>query len=388
MRSLGECYSIRDSDATGLMALAESRKFDLVLIGPEVPLTLGLADEMRNRRIPVFGPSASAARVEGSKIFAKRLMQKYGIPTAHYFEFDSPEDACRFLTSPDFEYPLVVKADGLAAGKGVVIAGNQHEATSAVTSMMVQEKFGKSGKRIIVEECLQGTEISFFALAYGTGAVGIGSAQDYKRLLDGDRGPNTGGMGSITPSPLMTGALAVHIMETIIQPTLDGLRSEESEFCGLLYAGLMMTRDGPKVIEYNCRFGDPETQPLVLNMGDGFGEALLTAARGEKPSLPVQSDTKAVCVVLASGGYPEHPNTGKRVNGLESPLPKDAIIFHAGTACREGEIVTSGGRVLSVCATGLTYDAARRIVYDAIEKISFDGMQFRRDIAVMKPSEP
>lgn len=381
MRELATCIPIKATDIRGLCERAVDERFDLVVVGPEQPLTMGLADELARRSILVFGPTADAARLEGSKIFAKRMMQRFGVPTAAFDVFDEPEKARAFVASPRFRYPLVIKADGLAAGKGVVVAGDRRTAEEAIDSMMVEHKFGEAGDRVIIEECLRGPEISFFALADGKGAVPIGSAQDYKRLRDGDHGPNTGGMGSIAPSPLVDSVVAGRIMDTVIEPMIRGMAEKECEYRGLLYAGLMMTSDGPRVLEFNCRFGDPETQALMLTLGDGLGDAITAVARGERPAVPRASGRVSVCVVLASRGYPEEPETGKRIEGIERATQEGAVVFHAATDLRDGEIVTSGGRVLSVCTAGATYSEARKKVYHAVASISFDGMHCRRDIA-------
>ncbi|MBI2840371.1 MAG: phosphoribosylamine--glycine ligase [Acidobacteria bacterium] len=381
MRDVASCIPVKATDLAVLTERAAMDRFDLVVIGPEQPLTLGLADRLSSHSLAVFGPRADAARIEGSKIFAKRLMEEFAVPTAGFRIFESPESALEFIASPPFGYPLVVKADGLAAGKGVVVAGDRQTASDAVASMMVDHKFGGAGDRIIIEECLTGTEVSFFALAYGAGAVPLGSAQDYKRLLDGDRGPNTGGMGSISPSPLVDSAVVGRIMETVVLPVVEGMSRKGCEFRGLLYAGLMMTPDGPKVLEFNCRFGDPETQPLMLTLENGLGDAMAAVARGERPEVPAVRDGAAVCVVMASSGYPETPEVGKAISGLDVAESKGAVVFHAGTVMRDGHILTSGGRVLAVCAWGGTRLDARQKAYEGVSAIGFEGMQCRGDIA-------
>lgn len=381
MREIASCMPVKATDIATLTERAATGRFDLVVIGPEQPLTLGLADRISSLPLAVFGPRANAASIEGSKIFAKRLMEEFSVPTARFRVFENPENALDFVASPPFGYPLVVKADGLAAGKGVVVALDRQAAADAVASMMVEHKFGGAGDRVIIEECLTGSEVSFFALAYGTGAIPLGSAQDYKRLLDGDRGPNTGGMGSISPSPLVDSAVVGHIMDTVVLPVVGGMSQKGCEFRGLLYAGLMMTPEGPKVLEFNCRFGDPETQPLMLTLGDGLGDAMAAVARGERPEVPAVRDGAAVCVVLASRGYPETPEVGKAISGLDAAESTGAVVFHAGTELRDGRVLTSGGRVLAVCAGGGTHIEARQKAYDAVSAISFEGMQCRRDIA-------
>lgn len=381
MALVGQCSPVKATDVAGIVGLTQNGAFDLVVVGPELPLTMGLADGLRRRGVSVFGPGAGAARIEGSKIFAKELMARQGVPTARFEIFDSAEAAGRFIRNPPFAYPLVIKADGLAAGKGVVVAETEAEALDAVRSMLVERKFGQAGDRIIIEECLKGPEVSFFALCYGDGAVPLGSAQDYKRVHDGDRGPNTGGMGSLSPSPLVDPRSSALIMDTVIKPVIDALLKDGHDYRGLLYAGLMMTADGPRVLEFNCRFGDPETQALMLTLDDCLGEALAAAADGRRPDgLSFDTGRRAVCVVLASRGYPEEPETGRDITGIDEAQRGGAVVFHAGTVLKDGRLVTGGGRVLAVCASGSSFEAARSVAYEGVARISIAGAHFRRDI--------
>lgn len=384
MALVGECFPVKATDIPGIIALAEGNAFDLVVVGPELPLTMGLADELRRRGVRVFGPGAGAARIEGSKIFAKELMARQRVPTARFEIFDTAEAASKFVKNPPFGYPLVVKADGLAAGKGVVLAETEPEALDAVRSMLLDRKFGQAGERIIIEECLEGPEVSFFALCCGGAAVPLGSAQDYKRVHDGNRGPNTGGMGSLSPSPLIDPQTSALIMDTVINPVLDGLSKDGHEYRGLLYAGMMMTADGPRVLEFNCRFGDPETQALMLTLGDGLAQALAAAADGRQPDgLSLETGRRAVCVVLASRGYPEEPETGIEITGIDEAQRGGAVVFHAGTVLKDGRLVTGGGRVLAVCASGSSFEAARSVAYEGVSRIRIEGAHYRRDIAAM-----
>ncbi|MEW6368987.1 MAG: phosphoribosylamine--glycine ligase [Acidobacteriota bacterium] len=381
MEAVATRVPVKAADIRGVVEQSKSIGTDLVVVGPEAPLALGMADELVAHGSLVFGPTAAAARIEGSKVFAKKTMKKFGVPTARSVEFDSAAEALDFLQLPPFGYPVVVKADGLAAGKGVVVAEKRDEAARAVRSIMTDRKFGDAGDRILIEECLRGTEMSFFALAYGHGAIALGTAQDYKRLLDGDHGPNTGGMGSVSPSPLATSATEDRIMDSVVLPVVRGLAAEGYEYRGLLYAGLMITDRGPRVLEFNCRFGDPETQPLMLTIETGLGEAMAACARGEAPNVPARNALTSVCVVLASRGYPEEPEVGKQIHGLEEATKKGAVVFHAATESREGPLVTTGGRVLSVCASGRSAADARSKAYEAAAAISFEGIHYRRDVA-------
>ena len=370
------------SDPDALLALAEREQIDLTIIGPELPLDRGVVDRFRAAGRRVFGPPRDAAQLECSKVFAKAFMARHGIPTARYRACDSSGAARAVIASGEFGFPLVLKADGLAAGKGVVVAADRAEADAAIRAAMDDHHFGDAGARLVIEECLVGPEVSFFALCDGTRAIPIASAQDHKRIFDDDRGPNTGGMGAFAPSPLLDAPAQAAIMADIVDPVLRGMRAEGTEYRGFLYAGLMMTCAGPQVIEYNVRFGDPEAQ-AVMPLIDGELLPLLAASAdgdlgGRRVTL---RDGASVAVVLASAGYPGPVTVGASIAGLDEARQVPGVsVFHAGTAMPEGRIVTAGGRVLTVVGTGPSYRDAIARAYEAVALISFDGMQYRRDI--------
>ena len=376
------------SDADAMLALAERERIDLTVVGPELPLDRGVVDRFRRSGRRIFGPSRDAAQLECSKVFAKGFMARHGIPTARYRVCSSSHDARALLASGEFGFPIVIKADGLAAGKGVVVAADRSEAETAVREAMDDRHFGDAGARIVIEECLSGPEVSFFALCDGTRAVPITSAQDHKRIFDDDRGPNTGGMGAFAPSPLVDETMRAQIMREIVEPVLRGMRAEGMEYRGFLYAGLMLTCDGPKVIEFNVRFGDPEAQ-AVMPLLSGELLPLLTVATATATatdgaltatSVPL-NDKVAVGVVMASAGYPGPVTTGVPISGLDRAERVSGVtIFHAGTAVKDDRIVTAGGRVLTVVGTGSDYGEAINRAYEAVGCISFTGMQYRRDI--------
>jgi phosphoribosylamine--glycine ligase len=356
---LGHCHPVRAEDAEGLLGLARELAADLVVVGPEAPLVAGVGDALRRNGLAVFGPGRDAARIEGSKTFAKDVMRAAGVATAE--------------TLSVARTPCVVKADGLAAGKGVFVCHTQEEldhALQAVTAL---------GGGVVIEELLEGSEVSVFALCDGVNAIPLPSAQDFKRAYDGDEGPNTGGMGSYSPGP----ALDVdEILETVHRPVLAELARRDSAFVGVLYAGLMLTENGPHVIEFNCRFGDPETQSLLPLLDGGLLEALAGAAAGDARDVVLAStDEAAVTVVIAGGEYPASNDVGSPITGIEEAEATGALVFHAGTALRGDQLVTSGGRILDVTATGPTIAAARDIAYDAASRISFPGARYRTDIA-------
>jgi len=369
-------------DPEAVLALAEAHDAQLTVVGPELPLTRGVADLFATRGRLLLGPTRLAAELESSKAFAKDFMRRHGVPTAAYEVCDTPEAALDVLASGRFGYPVVLKADGLAAGKGVVIANDSLNARLAVRAMMVDRRFGEAGRRIVVEECMRGPELSVFALTDGRRALLLPSAQDHKRAYDNDQGPNTGGMGAFAPSPLADDELLDRVRDTIILPVLEGMRAEGREFRGFLYAGLMITADGPKVVEFNVRLGDPEAQ-VVLPMIDGDLSPLLRAAAEGKLGQDTcrARDWPHVGVVLASKGYPDSVETGKVVTGLgEAEGVPGVTVFHAGTALRGGQIVTSGGRVLTVVGEGKDFRQATSRAYEAAGRIHFEGMQYRRDI--------
>lgn len=372
------CVPVAADDVAGLVALARKEAIDLVVVGPELPLALGLADALAAEGIACFGPKREAAQIEASKSFAKDLMQRAGIPTAAYGTFAAPEEALAFAET--FEGRVAVKADGLAAGKGVLVCGSMAEARAAIDSMLVEGAFGEAGAKVVIEERLEGPEASVIALVDGKEVAPFEAAQDHKRLLDGDRGPNTGGMGAYSPTPVVDEAMLERVRREILLPAVAQLAAEGKEFRGALYAGLMLTADGPKVIEFNARMGDPETQPLLLRLRTDLLEAMDRAARGKLEGLELEFDPRpALTVVLAAEGYPGQVRKGEEIRGLEE-AEKEAVVFHAGTARRDEAFVTSGGRVLGVTALGESLRDARDRAYRACEAIHFEGMQYRKDI--------
>jgi phosphoribosylamine---glycine ligase len=366
-------------DIDRLLAFALEESIDLTVVGPEQPLVLGLADWFQDNGLKVFGPSAKAAQLEGSKAFSKDLMQKYNIPTAAYAAFDDPNEARDYLKGKG---PQVVKADGLAAGKGVFVCANEKEATDAIGQIMNDKIFGESGSRIIIEERLEGQEVSLLAFTDGTTVLPMDAAQDHKAVFDGDTGPNTGGMGAYSPAPVFTPELKQQVIDQVMVPAVNGMRADGIPYQGVLYAGLMITPNGPKTLEFNARFGDPETQPLMMRMQSDIVPIMEACADGtlESCSLEWKSDT-AVCVVMASEGYPGSFEKGRVIRGLDqaNSLP-GVTVFHAGTKQAGNDIVTSGGRVLGVTALGGTVQNAIETAYQAVGKIQWPGAQFRTDI--------
>ncbi len=373
------------SDVDAIAAWAEDHQVGLVVVGPEAPLAAGLADVLQERGIPVFGPTRAAAELEWSKAFAKTFMQRHGIPTAAYGVFSDFDDALAFARRSIV--PVVVKADGLAAGKGVIICQTAGEAEAALHAMLRDGAFGAAGARVIVEEFLTGDELSVTALVDGERFAVLPLARDYKRLQDGDRGPNTGGMGSFAPVANITPGLLEIVRSTILEPVIRGMRDEGRPFHGALYAGLMLTDDGPKVLEFNCRFGDPETQVILPLIAGDLAKALIQCAEGCLETSAVREGPgAAVCVVLAAEGYPERPRAGDAITGIAEAEATGATVAHAGTTERDGELMTSGGRVLSVVATGDSLADARQLAYKAAGRITFAGMQYRRDVARVEAS--
>ncbi len=363
-----------------LVAFAERERIDLTVVGPELPLILGIADRFRARRLAIFGPTADAAQLEGSKAFAKQLMAKHRIPTARFRTFRDVAPARQFAR--ELEAPLVVKADGPAAGKGAIVCRTLQEADSAIALCLEERAFGRAGEQIVIEEFLEGEEASFFALTDGETALAFGTAQDHKTVFDDDQGPNTGGMGAYSPAPIVDALMHEEIMQTIILPTVQAMAAEGRPYRGVIYAGLMLTRQGPKVLEYNCRFGDPEHQTIMPRVQDDPFPLLNAVARGERLPKSVKWRSEAsVCVVLASGGYPGEYQTSKPISGIEEAEKlADVTVFHAGTAEKDGRLVTAGGRVLGVTARGTDIPAAIGRAYEAAGKICFEGMHFRKDI--------
>jgi phosphoribosylamine--glycine ligase len=379
--ALAECIDIAADDIDQLLDFARQADIALTVVGPEVPLVNGIVDRFQAAGLAIFGPTAAAARLEGSKVFSKNLFKKYGIPTARYEVFNDLAAAKAYArTYTDAGQAVVIKADGLAAGKGVVVAANQAQAEAAIASIMEDKDFGSSGDQVVVEECLSGEELSFFAIADGQDFIPLLSAQDHKRVFDNDEGPNTGGMGAYTNPPLYTAALHQQIMEQVIKPTVNAMREEGCPYQGVLYAGLMITAEGPKVLEYNARFGDPETQVLMPMIKGDLLPFLEASAAGNLKGRAVEVNPGAcVCVVLASGGYPAAYQKGKVIAGLEK-LNDATIVFHAGTAWKDGQLVTDGGRVLAVVSRGDTIADAIDKVYQEVAKLNFEDMHFRRDI--------
>jgi phosphoribosylamine--glycine ligase len=380
---VARCIPVDPADPHAVAAIARREEIDFTIIGPELPLSRGVADVFAAEGDLLFGPTQRAARLESSKVFAKEFMQRCNVPTARYKSCDTAAQAITVLRSGEFGFPVVLKADGLAAGKGVVIASDLLDAESQVQSVMVDKRFGQAGARLVIEELLVGREASFFVLSDGTRALPVGSAEDHKRALDGDAGPNTGGMGAYAPSSLFDAGTQARVMSEIVLPVLEGMRSEGSEFRGFLFVGLMLTAEGPKVIEFNVRLGDPEAQVILPRIADDdLAGLLMSAAAGELETPRVSLEPEPhVGVVLASSGYPDTYETGKVIHGLEDAeaIP-DVNVFHSGTAKRGSEIVTAGGRVLTVVASSSDYRRAIDRAYEAVGKISFDGMHYRKDI--------
>jgi len=383
-------------DATNpaaILALADAIHADLTVIGPEGPLAAGVVDGFLAAGRPIFGPTRAAAQLETSKAFAKAIMQRYGVPTAASIVCDTAAEALQALAAGALGWPVVVKADGLAAGKGVVIAPDRASAEAAVRAAMLESAFGEAGARVVLEECLFGEELSYFVIAAGERFAACGSAQDHKRLLDGDQGPNTGGMGAFAPSVLMTDALRAQLDREVVVPVLAGMAAEGTPFVGFLYCGLMLTPGGPRVIEFNCRFGDPEAQVVLPLLAEPLGPLLLAATTGA--DLPVQaefSNDVAVGVVLASRGYPNAPDAGHEIHGVERVRIEhpDASVCFAGVGERAGRLVTAGGRVLTVVGRAASYGAAISAAYAAADCLAFDGVQRRADIGAraVRPGPP
>lgn len=377
---MGEMTDIAVTDNAAILQFAKEKDIGLVVVGPEVPLMNGLVDNLEAAGIPAFGPRANAAEIEGSKSFAKDLMKKYGIPTARYEVFAEAEAARAYIRSEGA--PIVVKADGLAAGKGVVVAMTEQEALDAVDAIMEHNSFGDAGARVVIEEFMEGEEASLLAFTDGTVIRPMISAQDHKRAFDGDKGPNTGGMGTYAPAPVMTPELTERAVEEILKPTISAMEKEGRAYRGCLYLGLMITADGPKVVEFNARFGDPETQ-VVLPLLDGdLVQIMHACAGGTLADVPIRwKDGAAVCVVLAAGGYPASYEKGNEIYGIGNAEKLGALVFHAGTAKKNGKIVTNGGRVLGVVGMGKDIASAVQSAYDAVDQISFKGEYHRKDIA-------
>jgi phosphoribosylamine--glycine ligase len=376
-----DCVPVDQKSLDSLVVLASQLRPDITVVGPELPLQIGIVDEFNRRGWPVFGPTKAAAQLETSKSFAKEFMQRHRIPTAHYAICNSQSEVKNALAR--FSSPVVVKADGLAAGKGVMICKTKDEAATAAAEMFSGKMVGEAGSRVVLEECLKGDELSFLVLSDGERAVPLVAAQDHKRIGDGDTGPNTGGMGAYSFPGLVDEQMTHWLLQHIARPVIDGMKAEGMEYKGILYCGLMMTARGPMVLEFNCRFGDPETQPILMRMESDLLEAIEASVEGRVSDGDFRwSKDASVCVVMASGGYPGTIEVGKRITGIEDADKVDAVkVFHAGTSTRDGDYFTAGGRVLGVTARARTLREAVGRAYEAVHNIRFDGAHYRKDIA-------
>jgi len=372
------CEDIPASDIKGIFHFASRKRIDLTIVGPEAPLVDGIVDLFESNGFPIFGPSEKAAEIEGSKVFAKYVLEKNDIPTAQYQAFSEFDEAKRYVKSVDL--PVVIKADGLAAGKGVLLCDTREKALAALTKIMVDKAFGSAGRKVIVEEFLQGQEVSLIGISDGEHLVYLVPSQDHKRIYDKDQGPNTGGMGAYAPVPFIDNGLLERVKKEIMLPTIQGLALEERPYRGVLYAGLILTKQGPKVLEFNCRFGDPEAQVILPLAKSDLVEAVMAARDGNLKDFRWKNHKQhAVCVVIASGGYPGSYEKNKKIFGLEHSF-NDAFVYHAGTKEIENDIVTAGGRVLGVTALGKSLPEAMQKAYAAVGRITFDGAYYRKDI--------
>lgn len=380
--ALAECVPIKAMDIEGIVSFASKQGMDMVMVAPDDPLAAGMVDALQEAGIRAFGPRKNAAVLESSKVFSKEFMKKYALPTARYEVFDNSEHAIEYLRHQD--YPIVVKADGLALGKGVVIAQGFDQAQEAVNDMMSDRIFGSAGDRVVVEEFLKGPEVTVLAFTDGKTIVPMVSSQDHKRAYDRDEGPNTGGMGTFSPSRIYTPEIADFCMKHIYRPTVEAMNKEGRKFKGVLYFGLMITEEGPKVLEYNARFGDPETQVIMPRLKTDIVEIFDAIIDERLESVKIEwYDNAAVCVILASGGYPGKYVTGYEISGLdEAEKDPEVVVFHAGTRCENGKHYTTGGRVIGVTAVGASLDASIKKAYQAAEKISFNDVHYRKDIGI------
>lgn len=379
---LADCVPIPSSNIVELADFAQSVSVQLTIVGPELPLDLGIADEFAKRNMLLFGPTKAAAELESSKVFAKEFMRQHDIPTADFHVANGYDEALSVIRKKQFGFPVVLKADGLAGGKGVVICEDQSQAEDALEIMMKERKFGNAGDRIVIEEFLEGQELSFQVISDGKRVLPLATSQDHKRLNDNDEGPNTGGMGAYSPAMFLNKDLHQQVMSDIILPAVSGMSQEGRVYQGVLYAGLMMTANGPKVLEFNCRFGDPETQALLPRMECDLADVFLAAAQGKLDEAKVEWKKEAtICIVLCAGGYPGDVQTGKEIEGIaEASAQENVIVFHAGTAMNDGKLVTSGGRVLGVTASAPNLSGAFDRAYQAASSIRFEGMHYRKDI--------
>ncbi len=376
--NVAECVSIGDSDIESLLQFAKANEIDLTIVGPEVPLVAGIVDEFEKESLKVFGPNKKCARLEGSKAFSKDFMIRHNLPTAKYKEYTDLNKAIAEID--EFGYPVVIKADGLAAGKGVVIPENKEDAIETLKEMMADHKFGNAGDKIVIEEFLTGIETSILAFVDNNTIVPMVSAKDHKKVFEGETGLNTGGMGTFSPSEIYTDELAKEIQEKILDKTLEGFKKDNLDYKGILFVGLMITEDGPKVLEYNVRFGDPETQSVLVRLNTDLNKIMTAIIDNNLKNIEINySEEEAICVMLTSGGYPEAYEKGKVITGLEN-LDSDIVVFHSGTKFDGENIVTNGGRVIGITAKGSSVKAASDKVYENIKKIDFEGMHYRKDI--------
>ena len=377
---LAECVNIKADDINGLLKFALDKKIDLTVVGPEIPLVVGIVGKFQEKKLKIFGPSKFASQLEGSKVFAKEFMVRNNIPTAKFRSFIDSLNARDYVD--EVGPPLVIKADGLAAGKGVIICQTEAEAEAAIDLIMEKKVFKEAGIQVVIEECLEGEEASILAISDGEDFVVLESSQDHKRIFDNDQGPNTGGMGAYSPAPIVSEDLKKEIAQKILRPVIDGMKKEGHKFCGVLYAGLMITKEGPKVLEFNVRFGDPETQAILPRLKSDLVEIIFAALDGKLADFKLEWDSRpCVCVVMAAGGYPGAYQKNKPISGLEKAKElKDIVVFHAGTKLEKGEILTSGGRVLGVTGLGQNIKEAIANTYKAVEKIYFEEAHCRKDI--------
>ena len=376
--SVAKCIDIQDSDIENLLKFAKENQIDLTIVGPEIPLVAGIVDAFEKEGLKIFGPNKKCAQLEGSKAFSKDFMIRHNLPTAKYKEYTNLDEAISEIDS--FGYPVVIKADGLAAGKGVVIPENREDAIDTLKEMMADKKFGKAGDKIVVEEFLTGIETSILAFVDNDSIVPMVSAKDHKKVFEGETGLNTGGMGTFSPSEIYTDELAKEIQEKILDKTLEGFKKDNLNYKGILFVGLMITEDGPKILEYNVRFGDPETQSVLFRLDTDLNKIISAILDNNLKNIEINySKEEAICVMLTSGGYPESYEKGKVISGLEN-LDSDIVVFHSGTKFDNENIVTNGGRVIGITAKGKTVKEAGEKVYENIKKINFEGMHYRKDI--------
>jgi len=376
--NVAQCVNIEDCDIEALLQFAKENKIDLTIVGPEVPLVAGIVDEFEKENLKVFGPNKNCARLEGSKAFSKDFMIRHNLPTAKYKEYTDLNKSIAEID--EFGYPVVIKADGLAAGKGVVIPENREDAISTLKEMMADHKFGHAGDKIVIEEFLTGVETSILAFVDNNSIVPMVSAKDHKKVFEGETGLNTGGMGTFSPSEIYTDELAQEIQEKILDKTLEGFKKDNLDYKGILFVGLMITEEGPKVLEYNVRFGDPETQSVLFRLNTDLNKIMTAIIDNNLKNIEISySKEQAICVMLTSGGYPEAYDKGKVITGLEN-LDSDIVVFHSGTKFDKENIVTNGGRVIGITAKGSSLKEASDKVYENIKKINFEGMHYRKDI--------